>query len=127
MRGANRDPRVDYKRAHIPGARFMSIDDAESGFCLPESDLPHMLPTANAFSVGASRKLGVRAGKPVVVYTAELPVFCASARAWWMFRTFGKSDVYVLDGGLSAWAKEGLSIEHGSSAEEDECETMLGF
>jgi len=34
----------------------------------------------------------------------------SAARVWWMFRHFGAADVYVLDGGLPAWMREGGEV-----------------
>lgn len=49
----------------------------------------------------AVRELGVREGRPVVVYAREN--FIASARAWWMLRLFGKHDVGVLNCNWVQW------------------------
>jgi thiosulfate/3-mercaptopyruvate sulfurtransferase len=60
------------------------------------------------------RKLGVGDGKKAIVYDA-LGIYSA-ARAWWMFRVFGKDDVAVLDGGLKKWKAEGKPVEDGQPA-----------
>lgn len=70
-----------------------------------------MLPkTASEFGT-ALRALGVRQSKPVVVYSRG--GFFGSARAWWMFRLYGKDDVAVLDGGFSEWEAAGLPTQSG--------------
>lgn len=69
-----------------------------------------MLPSAEEFQRAVSA-LGVASSKPVVVYAKR--GFVAAARAWWMFRVFGKDDVFVLDGGLEAWKNEGWPVESG--------------
>lgn len=111
MPSVNRDAAADHRRTRIPGARFLDIDDSSSGFCAADTSLPHMLPSAKRMARGCA-SLGMKPDRAVVVYTAKSPPFCASARVWWMLRTFGKSDVYVLDGGLPAWISAGMSIEH---------------
>jgi thiosulfate/3-mercaptopyruvate sulfurtransferase len=50
------------------------------------------------------RKLGLGDGTRIVIYDNNR--YSASARAWWMFRTFGHPDVAVLDGGLAKWRAE---------------------
>jgi thiosulfate/3-mercaptopyruvate sulfurtransferase len=55
--------------------------------------------------------LGVADGMTIVVYEQE-GVFSAP-RAWWMLRTFGVRDIYVLDGGLQAWLDAGLPVQSG--------------
>lgn len=93
---------ADFLYSHIPSARYFDIDGP--GLCDPNSSLPHMLPTSENFACAASR-LGVRDDIPVVIYARKGLV--AASRAWWMFRVFGKNDVYLLDGGLEAWKRDG--------------------
>ena len=97
---AHRSARAEYAQAHIPGAIFFDIDAISDH----DSDLPHMLPNADAFgeAVGA---LGIGDGDRVVIYDS-LGLFSA-ARVWWMFRVFGCAEVVVLNGGLPRWRAEG--------------------
>jgi thiosulfate/3-mercaptopyruvate sulfurtransferase len=69
-----------------------------------------MMPTEQSFSESMSA-LGVGDEMTIVVYEQE-GVFSAP-RAWWMLRTFGAGDVYVLDGGLRAWIDAGLPVQSG--------------
>jgi thiosulfate/3-mercaptopyruvate sulfurtransferase len=101
------DTRGRYLTAHIPGAVFFDIE-ALSDHSTP---LPHMLPSAKAFARSMG-ELGVGDTMTIVVYEQE-GVFSAP-RAWWMFRTLGAGEVYVLDGGLRAWTEAGLPVEAGS-------------
>ncbi|OCX60463.1 3-mercaptopyruvate sulfurtransferase [Thioclava sp. SK-1] len=100
----NRDAKADYAKAHIPAARFFSIDDISDN----RSDLPHMAPPAEKF-ISRMRALGVGDGHQVVIYD-QMGMFSAP-RAWWTFRLFGKTDVAVLDGGLPKWIAEGRETE----------------
>ncbi|MGF1641177.1 MAG: 3-mercaptopyruvate sulfurtransferase [Rhodospirillales bacterium] len=102
--GSGRDAREEYRRQHIPGAGFFDID----GVCASDTDLPHMLPTADAFAV-AAEALGIGNDDAVVVYDA--PGSAAAARVWWTFRIFGHRDVAVLDGGLAKWLAEGRPVD----------------
>jgi thiosulfate/3-mercaptopyruvate sulfurtransferase len=69
-----------------------------------------MLPDPIAFS-SAMRALGLGDGMRVVVYDSY-GLFSAP-RVWWMLRTFGVQDVFVLEGGLPAWKDKGLPLEDG--------------
>ncbi len=106
---AARDPRSEFLEVRIPGAQFFDIEELSDSTSLN----PHMLPRAEKFS-SRMRKLGVGDGKKVIVYDA-LGIYSA-ARAWWMFRVFGKDDVAVLDGGLKKWKAEGKPVEDGPPA-----------
>lgn len=98
-----RDTRGEYKSEHIPGAVFFDIDE----ICDTDSDLPHMLPSAEKFS-SRVRKLGLGDGNRIVIYDSA-GMFSA-ARAWWMFRVMGHEDVAVLNGGLKKWKDEDKAL-----------------
>lgn len=101
----NRDAAAEYAGGHIPGAlRF----DFDRDFALPDSDLPHMLPTPRAFEAGV-RALGIGRDTQVICYDGA-GIF-AAPRAWWMFRAMGHRAVAVLDGGLPAWTAAGGALE----------------
>lgn len=102
MPNVSTDPRKEYDIEHIPGARFFDIDSPSLSDAT--NPLPHMLPPADLFA-SSVQELGVREGKPLVIYARK--GFVAAARAWWMFRVFGKDDVFVLDGGLTSWKEAG--------------------
>lgn len=101
------DTRGRYLAQHIPGAVFFDIDEL-SDHATP---LPHMLPTAEAFAESMAA-LGIGDQMQIVVYEQE-GVFSAP-RAWWMLRTFGAAQVFLLDGGLKAWLAAGLPVESGA-------------
>ncbi|WP_425092832.1 3-mercaptopyruvate sulfurtransferase [Tropicimonas sp. S265A] len=100
----DRDPRAEYDAAHIPGARFVDINEISDA----RSELPHMVPPVEKF-ISRMRSLGVGDGHQVVVYDGA-GLFSA-ARLWWLFKLMGKSDVAVLDGGLPKWQAEGREVE----------------
>lgn len=103
---ACRDAHAEYRAEHIPGAVHFDIDAISDR----ASTLPHMLPDPVAFS-SAMRGLGLGDGMRVVVYDSY-GLFSAP-RVWWMLRTFGVRDVFVLEGGLPAWKAEGRALEDG--------------
>jgi len=95
----SRDPKAEFKQAHIPGAVFFDIDDIADS----ESTLPHMVPAPEKFS-SKMRKLGLGDGNRIVIYDGS--GIRSAARAWWMIRLFGHEDVAILDGGLPKWQAE---------------------
>jgi len=100
------DTRARYVERHIPGAVFFDIE----AFSDHSTLLPHMMPDAETFSRDVGR-LGVGDGMTIVIYEQE-GVF-SGPRAWWMFRTFGVKDVFLLDGGLLGWIGAGFPVESG--------------
>jgi thiosulfate/3-mercaptopyruvate sulfurtransferase len=101
-----RDAREEYLTAHIPGAVFFDVDEVSD----KTSNLPHMLPTPEAFS-SAMRQRGIGDGLTIVVYDGA-GLFSA-ARVWWTFKVFGVRDVFVLDGGFPKWKAENRPIDFG--------------
>lgn len=100
------DTHARYLATHIPGAIFFDIEELSDH----TTPLPHMLPTAEAFSQSMSA-LGIADTSTIVIYEQE-GVFSAP-RAWWMLRTFGAQNVYLLDGDLRSWTEAGLPTESG--------------
>ncbi|MEK9945632.1 MAG: rhodanese-like domain-containing protein [Alphaproteobacteria bacterium] len=99
-----RDPVAEYHAGHIPGAQFFPIDEIAD----PNSDLPHMLPSAEDFgkAIGA---MGITNSDRIVVYDGI--GLQSAARVWWEFRAFRHYDVAVLNGGLPKWKAEGRPLE----------------
>lgn len=95
-----------YDASHIPGARFLHLDEDLSG---PRTGtngrhpLPH--PLTLALRLGA---LGIDNTKQVVAYDAGGGSY--AARLWWMLRWVGHTRVAVLDGGWQAWTSGGHPV-----------------
>ena len=102
--GSDRDPKAEYRLAHIPGAVFFDVDEIAD----TASPLPHMLPPPEKFA-SRVKKMGLGDGSTMVIYDAQ-GVFSAP-RVWWTFRAMGHEGVVVLDGGLPKWIAEGRPIE----------------
>ena len=102
--GSDRDPKAEYRLAHIPGAVFFDVDEIAD----IASPLPHMLPPPEKFA-SRVKKMGLGDGSTMVIYDAQ-GVFSAP-RVWWTFRAMGHEGVVVLDGGLPKWIAEGRPIE----------------
>jgi thiosulfate/3-mercaptopyruvate sulfurtransferase len=100
------DTYARYLAEHLPGAVFFDIEALSDH----NTTLPHMLPSEETFAENMSA-LGISDAMTIVVYEQE-SVFSAP-RAWWMLRTMGAQQVFVLDGGLRAWKAAGHPIESG--------------
>jgi len=103
------DGRPEYLEGHLPEAVYVDLDHELASHGRPE-DGRHPLPTRDVLE-SAARRWGLRAGDTVVAYDDVGGL--AAARAWWLLSRAGAADVRVLDGGLSAWKREGLPLEEG--------------
>jgi thiosulfate/3-mercaptopyruvate sulfurtransferase len=109
MPAEGRRGRDAFQAAHIPGAVFFDIDEVAA----PDTDLPHMLPTPEAFARAAG-ELGLRRDAAIVAYDPA-GIFSAP-RVWWTLRTMGFPRVFVLDGGLPKWRADGHPVTDGPGA-----------
>ncbi|HVU29720.1 MAG TPA: 3-mercaptopyruvate sulfurtransferase [Sphingomicrobium sp.] len=109
MPASGRNGLAEYRKAHIPGARFFDID----GISDASNPAPHMLPGAEEFGA-AMERIGIGTDDRIVVYDNS-PLHTAS-RAWFSLRLFGARNVAVLDGGLAKWIAEGRPTEAGDPA-----------
>ncbi|KAH6836677.1 mercaptopyruvate sulfurtransferase 1 [Perilla frutescens var. hirtella] len=110
MPDEQRNPLQEYQVAHIPGALFFDID----GISDQTTNLPHMLPSVEAFAAAVSA-LGIENKDDIVVYDGK-GIFSA-ARVWWMFRVLGHEKIWVLDGGLPRWRALGFNVESSASSD----------
>lgn len=105
---AARDAAAEHAAAHIPGARFLDL----SSLTDRTSAVPAALPTAGQFAARLT-ELGVGAGTRVVLYDDS--DIRTAARAWFIFRQHGFTDVAILDGGLAKWRAEGRPLDSGGA------------
>jgi thiosulfate/3-mercaptopyruvate sulfurtransferase len=100
----DKDGLAEFRRAHIPGARYFDIDQIAD----PDTDLPHMVPSPGRFArmIG---QLGVSNASRVVFYDQK--GLASAARGWWLMGLFGHDNTAVLDGGLPKWQREGHATE----------------
>ena len=99
--------RSDFEKSHVPGAQFIDLQGELSD---PASQYRFTMPSAEKFSELVAAK-GLSNEEGVVVYAGNHPMW--ACRLWWMFRAFGHQQVKVLDGGLSAWLKQGYEVSSG--------------
>ena len=96
----------EYLKGHIPGAVFVDLDSELSGPAVP-SNGRHPLPSPVQLQT-AARRWGINAGDAVVAYDGDGNL--TAARAWWLLRWAGFTDVRLLDGALPAWIAAGHSL-----------------
>jgi len=113
--------RPEYLRAHLPGAVYVDLEHELARRGEP-AEGRHPLPTSGDLQ-RAARGWGVNDGDVVVAYDDNRSV--PAARLWWLLRRFGV-DVRVLDGGIRAWAGEGMPLERGDVLPEPGGITLAG-
>lgn len=103
------DGRPAYAAEHVPGAIYV---DLNTDLAAPPSasEGRHPLPTQGSFE-RAARSWGLTEGEAVVVYDDASGM--VAARAWWLLRHAGVSDVRILDGGIGAWRAANAPLESG--------------
>lgn len=100
--GADRE---GFLAGHIPGARYVDLDQELADPPGPAGR--HPLPGPERFAQ-AMRRVGVSRTSRVVAYDAGT---AAAARAWWLLRAAGHPALAVLDGGLTGWIRAGGPLE----------------
>lgn len=102
-----RDPGADFAQAHIPGSRFLDLPSLHDH----EAAVGNTLPTRAQFSARAAA-LGITPTSRIVLYDDS--AIASAARAWFIFRLYGLTDVALLDGGWAKWRAEGRALESGA-------------
>lgn len=106
---ADRDAKQEFLDRHIVGARFFDI----TAFNDSQSDLPHML-TQDPQSISEKlAALGITNEHRIIFY--DNSPYHSSCRALWMLKVFGHSmdHLYIFDGNVDSWEKQGGKIEVG--------------
>lgn len=91
-----------YAEGHIPGARYVHLDEDLSSPITPGTGR-HPLPDPKVLSEKLCR-WGVGINRQVVVYDDSFGSM--AARMWWLLRWLGHPDVALLDGGYQKWQRE---------------------
>jgi thiosulfate/3-mercaptopyruvate sulfurtransferase len=95
--------RAEYVKSHIPGARFLHLDEDLSAPKTGKNGR-HPLPDPQVLTEKLGRA-GVDARKQVVAYDAQGGM--VASRLWWLLRWLGHLPVAVLNGGWNRWVSEG--------------------
>ena len=95
-----------FQQKVIPNTRFFDI---KNNFSDASAPFPSTFPSLKQFTKQA-QLLGINKDSVIIVYDDK--GIYSSARAWWLFRTFGFHNVAVLDGGLPEWNKSDYKTEH---------------
>jgi thiosulfate/3-mercaptopyruvate sulfurtransferase len=96
-----------YEAGHIPGARYVSLDDTLSGAKTGRNGR-HPLPDRAVFGQ-AMAALGANGQTQIVACDNAGGMY--AARLWWMLRWCGHVNASVLDGGVAAWKAAGGAME----------------
>ena len=95
----------EVNKLQIAGARFF---DLKNNFSDTSAHFPNTLPNAAQFEL-ESQKLGINSSSIIVVYD-NLGIY-SSPRVWWMFKTMGHQNIFVLNGGLPDWIANNYPTE----------------
>ena len=108
-----------YRKAHIPGAVYASLDTALSDHGMVDADGSHHphpdaasggrhpLPGREKFAMWLS-SVGFSNEMQAVVYDRNGANYCG--RLWWMLKWAGHDAAALLDGGLPAWDAAGGAV-----------------
>ncbi|MUT65961.1 sulfurtransferase [Paenibacillus sp. NEAU-GSW1] len=127
-----------YEESHIPGAVYLDLEKDLSGE-VEEHGGRHPLPDIFAATVTFGQA-GISNNSIVVAYDDQGGAM--ASRLWWLLKYLGHEQVYVLDKGFTAWAKQGLpvtaeqaepltaafiaTVQHNMLVEMDEVRELLG-
>lgn len=106
-----RNAKQEFLDNHITGARFFDLNDFDDA----DSSLPNMLIRDEKIISEKIGALGITKEHKVIFYdNSKLHTSC---RALWMLKVFGHNtnQLYILDGGISAWEKYGGKVERGEA------------
>lgn len=98
-----------YVTRHIPGSFFCDPGTMLSGSPSPEAGR-NPLPSPFVLQHFVD-DWGIRPGLPVRIYDRGGLIY--AARAWWVLRWAGVTDISILDGGTPAWRAAGGDIAAG--------------
>ena len=98
-----RNAGAEYEAGHLPRAIFFDHDEVVD----LDSKLPHTLPAPEDFAriVGS---MGIAETDTIVVYDG--PGLFSAPRCRWIFRVMGAENVFILEGGLDGWKREGRPL-----------------
>ncbi|MBU5676230.1 sulfurtransferase [Alkaliphilus sp. MSJ-5] len=96
----------EYKKSHIRGAQFVNLEETMTGE-LGIHGGRHPLPNMEKF-IEDMKMLGVNDDSIIVIYdNGDLAI---AGRLWWLLKYIGKSDVFILEGGMKKWLDNNLEV-----------------
>ncbi|MFC4601753.1 sulfurtransferase [Cohnella hongkongensis] len=98
--------RKAYEESHIPGAVYMDLEKDLSG-PLGEHGGRHPLPDAAELAARFGRA-GIGSDTRVIAYDDQGGAM--ASRLWWLLKYLGHENVFVMDGGYSAWKEAGCPV-----------------
>ncbi|NQV53030.1 MAG: sulfurtransferase [Flavobacteriales bacterium] len=105
-----------YLQSHIKGAHWVDLNRQLSDIGPdPSRGGRHPLPSASDFAQTLG-KLGIDPTSKVAIYDRNFGAL-AAARCWWMLRSMGHENAWVIDGGLQAIQQEGGIISSSQAPE----------
>ena len=96
------------EKQQIKGARFFDIKKV---FSDQKATYPNTILSAKAFQEKA-QDLGINKDSCIVVYDTH--GIYSAPRVWWLFKTFGFTNIAVLNGGFPEWIAKGYPVEKSS-------------
>ena len=96
---------LEIQNIQIKNARFF---DLKFKFSDLTNEFPTAYPSKTQFEEEA-KNLGINKNSTIVVYDTN--GIYSSPRVWWLFKSMGHQNVYVLNGGLPEWIKQGFPTE----------------
>ena len=103
----------NYQAGHIPGAQYADLERHLSAPVVKGVTGRHPLPAAGKLTLQL-QTWGINQNSCVVLYDDGPGAF--AARAWWLLNWLGKSDIFLLDGGLQAWKGAGLPLSQNTQS-----------
>jgi len=97
----------DYLNGHIPGAHYADLNKNLSSTPTSHSGR-HPLPSQENFIAFLS-EIGINKNKHVILYDTSFGSF--AVRLWWLLRSYGHPNTFLLNGGYQAWVSHGNPIE----------------
>lgn len=106
-----RNAQEEFAKSHIIGAKFLDLNL----FHEQHPHIPNILTRNEQMISEQVGKLGITNEHKIIFY--DQSKLHTSCRALWMFKAFGHNpnQLYILDGGYTAWEKYGGKIETGET------------
>lgn len=97
---------------HIPGARPVAFGDIRAPRQIDGRKIDAMLPSGARFQ-NVMRAAGVDGGRPIVITATggDVGTLDMATRLYWTLKTYGTTDIAILNGGNAAWLQAGFKVE----------------